>query len=100
MAAAEALAAQPGVDGLDLLAYRFGGDGGNLIQRVCALVGKPVIVAGSIDRPERMAAVAQLGAAAFTVGTAALDLVFPAPPSLADQLAYLARLSRSLSLST
>jgi 4-hydroxythreonine-4-phosphate dehydrogenase len=97
VAAAQALAAQPGVDGIDLLAYRFGGDADDLIRRVCALVSKPVIVAGSIDRPERMVAIARLGAAAFTVGTAALDLVFPAPPSLADQLAYLARLSRSLS---
>jgi 4-hydroxythreonine-4-phosphate dehydrogenase len=92
--AAEALNATDGVDGLDLLAYRSAGDGGDLIRQVCAGVGKPVIVAGSIDRPERLAALARQGAAAFTVGTAALDLVFPAPASLAGQLAYVAQLSR------
>ncbi len=67
-----------GVDGLDLLAYRF--DGENiplLVQEVCKTSIKPVIVAGSIDSKERIDVVKTAGAAGFTVGTAAFDMEFP-----------------------
>jgi thiamine monophosphate synthase len=85
---AKALAAMEGVHGLDLLAYRFAGDVEDLISRVCASVAKPVVVAGSIDRPQRIQAVASAGAWGFTVGTAALDGCFhPERAALADQLA-------------
>lgn len=88
VASARDIAALPGVDGLDLLAYRSAHDGGALAREVCAAVAKPVVVAGSIDRPERIAAVRQAGAHAFTVGTAALDGAFSAAaPGLAGQLA-------------
>lgn len=85
------LAAMEGVHGLDLLAYRSGGDVPDLIGRVCrAVAPKPVVVAGSIDRPERIAVIIAAGAAGFTVGTAALDGVFPArSAALADQLSFL-----------
>jgi hypothetical protein len=73
---AKRLCAMDGVDGLDLLAYRFDGDAPALIRSVCAAIAKPVIVAGSIDRPERIAAARDGGAAAFTIGTAALDSAF------------------------
>ena len=73
---AKALAAMDGVHGLDLLAYRFSGDVEDLISRVCASVAKPVVVAGSIDRAERIQAVTTTGAWGFTVGTAALDGAF------------------------
>ncbi len=87
VASARDIAALPGVDGLDLLAYRSDHDGAALARQVCAAVGKPVVVAGSIDRPERIAAVRLAGAHAFTVGTAAIDGVFPATtPGLAGQL--------------
>jgi NAD(P)H-dependent flavin oxidoreductase YrpB (nitropropane dioxygenase family) len=91
------LAAMEGVDGLDLLAYRSGGDVPDLISRVCrAVATKPVVVAGSIDRPTRIAAVIAAGAAGFTVGTAALDGVFPArSAALADQLAFLVQQASS-----
>ena len=72
------MAAMDGVHGLDLLAYRFAGDVPALISGVCRATPKPVIVAGSIDSAERIAAVAQAGAHSFTIGTAALDGVFPA----------------------
>jgi len=88
IASARALADIEGVHGLDLLAYRFDGDAADLIARVAAAVEKPVIVAGSIDRAERICAVADGRAAAFTIGTAALDRVFPArDDSLAAQFA-------------
>ncbi len=67
-----------GVDGIDLLAYRFTGkDVPLLIREVCEKSKKPVIVAGSIDRKERIEVVKTTGASGFTVGTAAFDMQFP-----------------------
>jgi methylglyoxal synthase len=66
------------VHGLDLLAYRYLGDVPHLMERVCASTPKPVIMAGSIDREERVVAAAAAGAAGYTVGTAALEGAFPA----------------------
>ena len=90
VASARRIAALDGVHGLDLLAYRFAGDAGEvpaLIAAVCAAVGKPVVVAGSIDRSWRIAAVAAGSAAGFTVGTAALDGAFAGDaPGLEGQL--------------
>jgi methylglyoxal synthase len=77
VASARALAALEHVHGLDLLAYRFAGDVPGLMAEVCAAVTKPVIVAGSIDRAERVEATAAAGAQGFTVGTAALAGAFP-----------------------
>ena len=75
---ARALTALEGVHGLDLLAYRFDGDVPALMGAVCEASAKPVVVAGSIDREERVWATAMAGAAGFTVGTAALSGEFPA----------------------
>jgi 4-hydroxythreonine-4-phosphate dehydrogenase len=87
---ARRLLATPGVHGLDLLAYRFAGDAEGLMRAVCrAAAGRPVVIAGSLDRAERLAAVVSVGAAAFTVGTAALEGVFPCARHLPDQLAYI-----------
>ncbi|MEM7067559.1 MAG: methylglyoxal synthase [Pseudomonadota bacterium] len=66
------------VHGLDLLAYRFEGDVPALMKAVCQASNKPVIMAGSIDQEDRIMAVAESGAAGFTVGTAAFREVFPA----------------------
>lgn len=75
---ARRLAGLEGVHGLDLLAYRFRGDVPALMRAVCRATDKPVVVAGSIDTEERVGAVAEAGAAGFTVGTAALRGAFPA----------------------
>jgi hypothetical protein len=76
-----------GVAGVDLLAYRWAGDGGELVRAVCHALEKPVIVAGSIDRPERIELIADAGAAGFTIGTAVLDGRFPGvSPTLSSQL--------------
>ncbi|MEO6715847.1 MAG: hypothetical protein ABIM50_01155 [Novosphingobium sp.] len=81
------LASHPGVSGLDLLAYRSAGNVPALIEAVCQAVAKPVIVAGSIDRPDQIAVVRQGGAAGFTIGTSALDGRFRASGSgLGSQL--------------
>lgn len=91
VASARALATREGVHGLDLLAYRAAADVPDLIRAVCEAVRKPVIVAGSIDRPERIHAVVSGKAAGFTVGTAALDERFPAAfPGLTHQLLTIA----------
>jgi len=66
------------VHGIDLLAYRFQGDVPDLMRAVCEVTEKPVIMAGSIDRRERVFAAAEAGAAGFTVGTAAMHGDFPA----------------------
>jgi methylglyoxal synthase len=90
------------VHGLDLLAYRFDGDVPALIRAVSDASEKPVVVAGSIDREERIVAAAQAGAAGFTVGTAALGDVFPADsPGLVDQVrSILAMTSRAVVMSS
>lgn len=84
---AVALASHPGVAGLDLLAYRSAGNVPSLIDAVCRAVPKPVIVAGSVDRPDQINNIRNSGAAGFTVGTSALDGRFPAEgPALEFQL--------------
>ena len=89
-ASARDLVAREAVHGLDLLAYRFDGDVVALIREICRVAGgKPIIVAGSIDCDARIAAVIAAGAAGFTVGTAALEAVFPAPSGLQHQLAHI-----------
>ncbi len=77
-ASAAKLADLETVHGLDLLAYRFEGDVPSLMKAVCQASDKPVIMAGSIDQEERIMAVAESGAAGFTVGTAAFKEAFPA----------------------
>jgi len=78
-ASARALCAIEGVAGLDLLAYRRSGDVAALMRAVVGAVDRPVIVAGSIDHPSRVAEVAASGAAGFTVGSAAIEGAFAAP---------------------
>lgn len=91
---ARRLSSLDGVDGLDLLAYRFEGDVPALMQAVCRASSKPVIVAGSIDRADRVAAVAVSGAVGFTVGTAAFQNAFPSSESgLSGQVAAIGRLA-------
>jgi mannose-6-phosphate isomerase-like protein (cupin superfamily) len=75
---ARAIAAREGVHGLDLLAYRSAEKVPELMKAVCAAVSKPVIVAGSINTAERIGIVKEVGAAGFTIGTAALDGNYPA----------------------
>lgn len=91
---ARSIAARTGVHGLDLLAYRAAVDVPHLISAVCGAVSKPVIVAGSIDRAERIHAVIGGKASGFTVGTAALDERFPAAsPGLMQQLLAIAAIT-------
>lgn len=91
------LLARDGVHGLDLLAYRFDGDVPELMRRIVSIAGdKPVIIAGSIDRAERVAAAVSVGAAGFTIGTAALDSVFVPQGDLSTQLSAVKKLVATL----
>ncbi len=102
VASARDLAARDGVHGLDLLAYRSQQDVPALMKAVCAATSKPVYIAGSIATPERIEIVKEAGAAGFTIGTAALDGIYPAedtdvPTQLAAIIRDVARLNNHLS---
>jgi len=77
VASAEALCALEGVRGLDLLAYRHR-DPIAVMRAVVTAVDLPVIVAGSIDSPQRISEVLASGAAGFTVGSSAISGAFTA----------------------
>lgn len=61
---------EKGVDGIDLLSYRYTGDAMKLLAEVVKAVNIPVISAGSIDRYQRIDDVAATGAAGMTMGSA------------------------------
>lgn len=59
-----------GVDGIDLLAYRYTADPVALMHAVTRAVDAPVCMAGSIDSTRRLDEVCQTGAWSFTIGSA------------------------------
>ena len=75
-----------GLDGVNLLAYRYDGDVGALVDAVVSNTSLPVIAAGSVDSVERIRALARNGVWAFTIGTAALDGVLLPEEPLQAQL--------------
>jgi NAD(P)H-dependent flavin oxidoreductase YrpB (nitropropane dioxygenase family) len=77
-----------GVDGINLLAYRYDGDVDALVEAVGEATSLPVIAAGSVDSAERIRALERRGVWAFTIGTAALDGVLLPGEPLEAQLRY------------
>jgi hypothetical protein len=75
-----------GVDGVNLLAYRYDGDVDELVDGVVGAIVLPTIAAGSVDSAQRIRALSQRGVWAFTVGTAALDGAFAPGAPLSAQL--------------
>jgi hypothetical protein len=69
------------VTGLDLLAYRHVHEPEAVISSVLDAVDAPVIVAGSVSSVERIQRISQLGAWAFTVGSAVFEGEFGRPES-------------------
>ncbi len=65
-----------GVDGMDLLTYRYTGDAPRLLQAVVKSTGVPMVSAGSIDSYDRIAEVRDTGAWGFTIGTAFFEKKF------------------------
>jgi uncharacterized protein related to proFAR isomerase len=80
-----------GCAGVDLLAYRATeADPLDLIRAARAATTRPVIVAGSINSPQRIRDIATAGADLFTIGTAALDGSFyPRQGLLTNQLKHI-----------
>lgn len=88
--AADAAAAQArGVDGINLLAYRYDGDVDGLVEAVGSATALPVIAAGSVDSAQRIRALSQRSVWAFTIGTAALDGVLVPGAPLPEQLRFI-----------
>lgn len=87
-ASAARLTATPGVDGLDLLAYRHAEPAEPIIEAVVRASRGPVVVAGSIVSADQIGALTALGAWAFTIGSAAFESALPAGPSLVAQVEW------------
>jgi hypothetical protein len=77
-----------GVDGVNLLAYRYDGDVDSLVEAAVEATSLPVIAAGSVDSAKRIRALVDRGVWAFTIGTAALDGKLVAGAPLEEQLRY------------
>jgi len=77
-----------GCAGVDLLAYRATeADPLDLVKAARRATRGTLVVAGSVDSPQRIRALAEAGADAFTIGSAAFDGSFsPRKGALASQL--------------
>ena len=65
-----------GVQGLDLLAYRYVGDARKLLQDVVNATNIPIVCAGSIATFQRIAEVWEANSWGFTIGSAFFDMKF------------------------
>jgi hypothetical protein len=84
---ARRLTSTPGIDGLDLLAYRHvTADPVSLVRAVVAAASGPVIVAGSVASLAQIADIASAGAWGFTIGGAIFEGLLPGGPDIADQI--------------
>jgi 2,4-dienoyl-CoA reductase-like NADH-dependent reductase (Old Yellow Enzyme family) len=75
-----------GVEGLDLLSYRYTGDAPALLAEVVKAVNIPVVSAGSIDSFERIEEVAATNADGLTIGSAFFDGKFAKEGTFAENL--------------
>jgi hypothetical protein len=92
---ARRMTSRDGVDGVDLLAYRHqDADHEKLVRAVVEESSGPVIVAGSIDREDRIRAMARSGAWAFTIGAAIFDNLLSGAPSLQAQVSWALEIGR------
>ena len=73
-----------GVDGFDLLGYRYTGNAFELNRAFVSAVNAPVCIAGSVNSYERLDEMKQIAPWSFTVGSAFFDHVFG--DSFADQI--------------
>ncbi len=75
-----------GVDGVDLLTYRYTGDAANLLDQLVKAITVPTVSAGSIDTYDRVAEVRDTGAWGFTIGTAFFEKKFIPDGSFKDNM--------------
>jgi hypothetical protein len=73
-----------GVQGMDLLSYRYVGDAASLLRQVVKATSVPIVSAGSIESYRRLAEVWQAGAWGFTIGSALFDKKFVPHGSFLD----------------
>jgi hypothetical protein len=84
---ARRLTAMPGVDGLDLLAYRHAtADIEALTRAVVNASDGPVIAAGSVVDFDQIELLARAGAWGFTIGSAIFEGRLPCGPSVSGQV--------------
>jgi 2,4-dienoyl-CoA reductase-like NADH-dependent reductase (Old Yellow Enzyme family) len=76
---------EKGIDGIDLLAYRFTGDPEELAARFVEEVDLPVCLAGSIKSFERLDKMKEIAPWTYTIGSAFFDKKF-GDMSFADQI--------------
>lgn len=74
-----------GVDGIDLLAFRHE-DGAGLAEAYCKAIEKPVVIAGSINSPERIDFINSINPWAFTMGSALFTKNFVPEGSFRENL--------------
>ena len=75
-----------GVQGMDLLSYRYVGDAPALLREVVAATHVPIVSAGSIDSYKRLKEVCDTGAWGFTIGSALFDRKFVSDGSFQDNI--------------
>ena len=73
-----------GVQGMDLLSYRYVGDAPRLLREVVKATNVPIVSAGSIESHKRLAEVWRAGAWGFTIGSALFDKKFVPDGSFLD----------------
>jgi len=73
-----------GVQGMDLLSYRYIGDASLLLREVVKATQVPIVSAGSIESYKRLAEVWRAGAWGFTIGSALFDKKFVPKGSFLD----------------
>ncbi len=87
------LTATRDVHGVDLLAYRHAGDVPAVIDAVVRRSHGPVVVAGSIDRDDRIATVVASGSWGFTIGSAIFDCAFVPGADHVEQVEHVLRVA-------
>ncbi len=81
------LTSTPGIDGVDLLAYRHAtADVNALVRAVVAASEGPVIAAGSVVGLEQVELLARAGAWGFTIGSAIFENRLPGAPGVSGQV--------------
>lgn len=84
-----------GVDGIDLLAFRHA-DGAGLAEAYCKAIDKPVVIAGSINSPDRLAFINRINPWAFTMGSALFTENFAPGKSFRENLEEVIKIMDSL----
>ncbi|TFG91252.1 MAG: hypothetical protein E4G71_04135 [Candidatus Atribacteria bacterium] len=77
---------EKGVDGFDLLAYRYVENAEKLAQQFIKAIKSPVVLAGSINSFDRLDKIKQFNPWGFTIGSAFFDKIFVKGGSFKEQI--------------